>query len=249
MLLLKTAAWFGKPIATEAKIEIYLLLFILQHNELSTLASDLYINQETSVGYIVYLYLVPDQLPPQAGLTVIAYNQMTKVVGGKLVMHNNRSGNRKEHSLYFCKVKDISRVSKDQLLQCSVRLDFLPLSTLGEPENRLWAIKLLDFHIWVHVLDCKHWSIFLQAYIYPPLLHIFWSTSSCWIRYFKFFITNTVIKRKDKTFNYVENKITKVWFTTACSKPITADQLKWIYECVVPLDSVCQTGHTAKSDL
>lgn len=56
---------------------------------------------------------------------------------------------KKVQSLYLCKTGDVSRASKDQLLQCSVRLYFSLLSTLEEPENRYGSAQLLDIHIWI----------------------------------------------------------------------------------------------------
>lgn len=56
---------------------------------------------------------------------------------------------KKVQSLYLCKTEDVSRASKDQLLQCSVRSYFSLLSTLEEPENRYGTVQLLDIHIWI----------------------------------------------------------------------------------------------------
>lgn len=76
-LLHKTAAGLGKPTVREAKTETYLPCFAFEHNELSLSAGDLYINEKISVGHIVYLNLIPDRLPSQTLLMVIACNQIT----------------------------------------------------------------------------------------------------------------------------------------------------------------------------
>lgn len=69
----------------EAKIEMNSPPFTFEHNELSLLAGDLY--KKISIGHIVYLNLIPDQLQPQTLLMVKACNQITsKELGGKLIV-------------------------------------------------------------------------------------------------------------------------------------------------------------------
>lgn len=71
----------------------------------------------------------------------------------KRVVHSDKSDNKKVHSLYLRKTEDISRASKDHLLQCSVRSYFPSLSILEEAENRLGTVQQLDFPVWISGLQ------------------------------------------------------------------------------------------------